>query len=185
MLKLKEKYKTEVIPEMMKKFGYKNAMAVPRIEKVVVNTGFGRLVAGKPSKEQEKFLGGILNDLVLITGRKYILAKSKKSIASFKIRKGIAIGAQVTLRQRGMYDFLERLINVVLPRSRDFQGIEQKSFDKSGNLTIGIKEQITFPEVSPEKSKSLFGLEITVVTNAKNREEGIRLLRLVGFPIKQ
>ena len=168
----------------MEKFGYKNPMAVPKIEKVVVNTGFGRLVAGKTSEEQKKIQNFILEDLGLICGQKPIFKKAKKSISSFKTRKEMIIGAAVTLRKKKMDDFLERLIHIALPRSRDFQGIDQKSFDKKGNLTIGIKEQIAFPEVSPEKAKNIFGLEITVVTTAKKREEGIELLKLLGFPIK-
>lgn len=184
MAYLLEKYKKEVIPLMMEKFGYKNPMAVPRIEKVVVNTGFGRLVSGATSEEQKKNQDFILEDLRLICGQRPILKKAKKSISSFKIRKGLVIGAGVTLRKKRMYDFLERLIQIVLPRSRDFQGIDPKSFDKSGNITIGIKEHIAFPEVSPEKAKNIFGLEITVATTFKNREESIELLRLMGFPIK-
>lgn len=184
MLRLKEKYEKEVVPEMIKKFGYKNKMAVPKIEKVVVNTGFGRLVVGKTSDEQKKIQEGILENLALICGQKPVLKKAKKSISSFKIRSGMSIGAAVTLRGKKMYDFLERLIYLTLPRSRDFSGIEKKSFDGKGNLTIGIKECTIFPEILPEKIKNIFGLEITVVTNAKSREEGIELLKLMGFPIK-
>lgn len=184
MLRLKEKYNKEVVPEMMKKFGYKSPLAVPKTKKVVVNTGFGRLVSGKASKDQEKILESILGDLSLITGQKPIKTLAKKSIASFKIRESIPIGAKVTLRKKMMYDFLERLIHVALPRSRDFQGITPSSFDKKGNLTIGVREHIAFPEVSPEKTKNIFGLEITVATNAKSREEGVELLKLMGFPIK-
>lgn len=168
----------------MEKFGYKNKMAVPKIEKVVVNIGFGRLVSGKTSKEKEEIIKSILEDLTLITGQKPILTKAKKSISSFKVRKGDPIGAKVTLRKKMMYDFLERLIHIVLPRSRDFRGIETSSFDKKGNLTIGIKEHIAFPEVSPEKTRNIFSLEVTITINAKKREEGIELLKLLGFPIK-
>jgi len=185
MLRLFEKYKKEVVPAMKEKFGYKNVMAVPKIEKAVVNTGFGRLVVGKTSEEQKKISNLILNDLSLICGQRPILTKAKKSISTFKIRKGMEIGAVVTLRGRKMYDFLDRLIHIALPRSRDFRGIEQKSFDKKGNLTIGIKEHMIFPEVSPEKAKTIFGFEITIVTTAKTREESIELLKLMGFPIKK
>ena len=185
MLRLKEKYLKEVIPAMMEKFSYKNKMAAPKIEKVVVNTGFGKLISGKTAEEQKKIQDAILNDLTLITGQRPILTRAKKSIASFKIREGMPIGAAITLRGKMMYDFLERLIHIGLPRSRDFRGIEQKSFDKKGNLTLAIQEQITFSEVSPEKTKNIFGLEITMVTTAKNREEGVELLKLLGFPIKQ
>jgi large subunit ribosomal protein L5 len=184
MLRLKEKYQKEVVPKMMEIFGYKNKMAVPKIEKVVVNTGFGRLVSGKTSKEQEQIQEAILRDLSLICGQRPVLTRAKKSISGFKIRKGMPIGAKVTLRGQRMYDFLERVIHIALPRSRDFRGIDLKSFDKEGNLTIGIKEHIAFPEVSPEKVKNIFGFEITVVTSAKNKDEAVKLLKLLGFPIK-
>ncbi len=184
MLRLQEKYKKEVIPEMMEKFGYKNKMAVPRIEKVVINTGFGKQITGKTSEERKRFQDNILENLSLISGQKPVLKKAKKSISSFKIREGQVIGAAVILRKKKMFDFLERLIHIVLPRVRDFRGIALESFDKKGNLTIGIREQIVFPEILPEKAKNIFGLEITVATNAKSREEGIELLRLLGFPIK-
>ena len=184
MLQLQNKYRKEVIPVMMKEFGYRSTMAVPKIEKVVINTGFGRLVVGKTNDEQKKIQEAILNDLAQISGQRPILTRAKKSISAFKIRKGMALGAQVTLRGKRMLDFLERLVYIALPRSRDFQGIDQKSFDKKGNLTIAIKEHITFPEVSPEKVKQIFGFEVTIVTTAKNRGEGIKLLKLMGFPIK-
>lgn len=184
-MSLEEKYKTEVIPAMMKKFGKSSPMAVPKIEKVVVNTGYGRLVSGKSSKEIESIVKSIMEDIALITGQRPIMTRAKKSISGFKLREGIPIGAKVTLRGKMMNDFLTRLINIALPRSRDFQGLDAKFFDKSGNLTIGMKEQITFPEISPEKTRNIFGLEITVVTTAKGREESIELLRLMGFPIKQ
>lgn len=185
MPQLKDKFEKEAIPAMMERFGYTNKMAVPRIEKVVANTGFGRLIAGKTSDEHKKIQESILNNLSLICGQKPILTFAKKSISGFKIRKGVSVGACVTLRGQKMYDFLERLIHIGLPRSRDFRGIEQNSFDKKGNLTLAIKEQITFPEILPEKSKINFGFEITVVTTAKTKEEGIELLKLLGFPIKQ
>jgi len=183
-MRLRDKYQKEVVPEIMKRFGYKSKMAVPKIGKVVINTGFGRLISGKTSEEQKKIYTAILNDLSLICGQLPILTRAKKSISGFKIREGLPIGARVTLRGKRMYDFLERLIQIGLPRSRDFRGIDSESIDKEGNLTIGIKEQIAFPEVSPEKIKNIFGFEITVVTTAKNREKGIELLRLLGFPIK-
>ncbi len=184
MLRLQEKYKQEIIPEMMKKFGYKSPMAVPKIEKVVLNTSFGKLVSGKTSEEQKKIYQPILDDFALICGQKSILKGAKKSIATFKIRQGVPVGAAVTLRRKMMYDFLERLIHIALPRSRDFQGIEEKSIDKKGNLTVGIKEHIAFPEILPERAKTIFGLEVTMVTTAKSKEEGLELLRLMGFPIK-
>lgn len=184
MLNLKEKYQKEVIPEMMKKFGYKNPLAVPKIDKVIINIGFGRLVSGKTSDEQKKIQDAILHDLAQISGQRPISTKAKKSISAFKVRKEMPIGAMVTLRGKRMLDFSERLIQIALPRSRDFRGIDQKSFDKKGNLAIGIKEHITFPEISPEEVKNIFGFEIIIVTSAKNREEGIELLKLMGFPIK-
>ncbi len=184
MFKLQEKYQKEVVSEMIKKIGYKNKMAVPKIEKIVINTGFGRMITEKTSDEQKKNREAILSDLTLIVGQKMVLTKAKKSIAGFKIREGALIGAMVTLRGRKMYDFLERLIYITLPRTRDFRGINLKSFDKNGNLTIAVKEHIVFPEIMPEKTKFIFGLEITIVTTTKNREEGIVLLRLMGFPIK-
>jgi len=184
MLRLKEKYKKEVVPQMVKNFGYKNIMAIPKIEKVIVNTGFGRLTTEKTSGEQKKIYEAILNDLALITGQRSILTRAKKSISGFKIRQGMPVGAQVSLRGKKMFDFLERLIHIALPRSRDFRGIDSKSFDREGNLTIAIKEHIVFPEISPEKVKNIFGFEITVVTTTKNKKEGIELLKLLGFPIK-
>ena len=184
MIRLKDKYQKEVVPAMQERFGYKNAMAVPKIEKIVFNTGFGRLVIGKSGEEQKKIQEGIINDLTIICGQRAVLTYAKKAISGFKTRKGMPVGAKVTLRRRKMYDFLERLINIALPRSRDFRGIDPKSVDKEGNLTIAIREHIVFPEVSPEKAKNIFGLEITIVTNAKTREEGLGLLRLLGFPIK-
>ncbi len=184
MLKLSEKYKKEVIPAMKEKFGYTNDMAVPKIEKVIVNCGFGRQVAGKTGKEGEKIQNHILQELSLITGQKPALRKAKKSISSFKLRKGMAVGAVVTLRGRKMYDFLERLIFITFPRTRDFQGIDSKLIDPKGNLCLGFKEHTSFPEISAEKEKSIFGLEIAIATTANNKEQGLELLRLLGFPIK-
>lgn len=181
---LKDKYIKEVIPAMRGKFGYRNVMTVPKIEKVVVNTGFGRLIAGKTSEDQKKIYKAILNDLTLITGQRAVLTRAKKSISGFKIRQGMPVGAQVSLRGERMFDFLERLIHIALPRSRDFRGVDSKSFDREGNLTIAIKEHIAFPEISPEKVKNIFSFEITVVTTARSREKGIELLKLLGFPIK-
>lgn len=183
--RLHSKYQKKVIPQMMESFGYKNTMAVPKIEKVMVNTGFGRLISGKTSNEQEKIQEAILHDLALITGQRPVLTRARKSVSGFKIRKGMPVGAQVTLRGKRMFDFLERLIHIALPRSRDFRGIDPKSFDGEGNLTIGIKEHIAFPEISPEKVKNIFGFEVTVVTTARNREKGKMLLKLLGFPIRE
>lgn len=185
IVKLKEKYINEVLPAMKKEFGYKNIMAVPKIEKVVINTSFGRMITEKTSDEKKKIKEAILNDLSFITGQRPVLTKAKKSISSFKVREGMEIGAKVTLRKKKMYDFLERLIHITLPRSRDFQGINPKSIDKEGNLTMSVKEHISFPEISPEKTKILFGFELTVVTTAKNKEQGLELFKLIGFPMKK
>lgn len=176
-MNLQEKYKKEIIPAMVKKFGYKNIMAVPKIEKVVINTGVGKLREEKQREEVIKFL-------TLLSGQKPAPRSAKKAIASFKTRKGLVIGYQVTLRGKRMYDFISRFVDVALPRTRDFRGIDAKSFDGRGNLTIGIKEHIVFPEMIGEDYHFLFGLEVTVTTTARKREEGIELLRLMGFPIK-
>lgn len=175
---IKEKYQKEVIPKMIAKFSYKSVMAVPKIEKVVVNVGAGRIL------KEPKFRERIENDLAMITGQKPSFRVAKKSISGFKIRKGMAVGFTVTLRGKRMYDFLERLIFIALPRSRDFRGISLKSFDEKGNLNIGIKEQIIFPEISYESVKDIFSLQVTITLTAKKREEGIELLKLLGFPIK-
>lgn len=177
MLALQEKYIKEVIPAMREKFGYKNVMAIPKIEKVVINMGAGRFREDKEREEIQRWLA-------LITGQKPAPRSVRKAIASFKTRLGLVVGYQVTLRAKRMYDFLSRLINAALPRTKDFRGIDPKSFDGKGNLTIGIKEHIIFPEMIGEDYRFLFGLEVTVVTTAKKREEGIELLRLIGFPIK-
>jgi len=181
---LKEKYKKEVVPAMMKKFGYANIMAVPKIEKVVLNIGLGRILQQKSQKEKRTIYQPVLEAFSQISGQRPVLTRARKSIAGFKLRKGDPAGGKVALRGKKMEDFLERLIHIVLPRSRDFEGIDQRSFDKKGNLTIGIKEHIVFPEISAEREEKIFSLEITVATTAKNREEGIELLKLLGFPIK-
>jgi len=185
MQSLKEKYNKEVIPAMMKQFGFKNKMAVPSIKKVVINSSFGKAVVGKAGGEREKIFNFIMQDLSLIAGQHTNLVKSKKSIAGFKLRENLEIAAVVTLRKDRMWDFLERLVYLSLPRSRDFKGLEPKSIDKNGNLSIGFKEHIFFPEIFTEKEKTIFGLEVTVVTNAKNKEEGLELYKLMGFPMKE
>lgn len=174
---LQEKYKKDIAPALQAKFGYKNIMAVPRIEKIVINAGVGRFREEKQQEEIQKYL-------MLITGQKAAWRGAKQAIASFKTRLGMKVGYQVTLRGNRMYDFLSRLINIALPRTRDFRGIEVKSFDPRGNLTIGIKEHIVFPEMIGEDYRFLFGFEVTVVTTAKKKEEGIELLKLMGLPIK-
>jgi len=181
---LQEKYKKEIIPAMIKKHGYKNRMDVPKIRKVVLNIGFGGKVAGKTPKEREKIAENIAQHLSLVAGQKPILTQSRKSISTFKIRKGMQIGAKVTLRGKKMYHFVDRLINVALPRSRDFRGIETKNVDQGGNLTIGIKEHIIFPEVSTEKMQNIFGFQVIVETTAKTKNQAVVFLKEMGFPIK-
>jgi len=183
-MRLKEKYEKEVVPKMKEILSVKSRMAVPKIEKVVLNIGFGKEVAGKSSQERKKIQQQFVDDLALISGQLPVLTKAKSSISSFKIRKGMEIGAKVTLRGKRMYDFLDRLIHISLPRSRDFRGILLKSFDKKGNLTIAVKEHISFPEILPEKIKKIFSFEVTVITTAKNKEQSIELFKLLGFPIK-
>lgn len=177
---LKQKYIKKVIPAMKEKFGCQNDLAVPRIEKVIVNTGIGSSSV-RDEKDQEM----VSRDLGLITGQKPVPALAKKAIAAFKVRQGMVIGLKVTLRGKRMFDFLSRLINVVIPRIRDFRGLETKSIDSNNNLNIGIREHIIFPEISPEEVRRIFGLEITIVTNAKTREEALEMFKLLGFPIKQ
>jgi len=178
MIGLKEKYTKEVIPAMRKKFGYKNNLAVPKVVKVVVNTGIGKALKDKKMQE------AIAKDLALITGQKPVSTLARGAISGFKIRKGMKVGLKVTLRGKKMYEFLERLIGTAIPRIRDFRGLPEKSIDKEGNLTVGIKEHIVFPEIAHEDVKTIFGLEVTVVTNAKDRKEAIELFKLLGFPIK-
>ncbi len=184
MMRLGEKYKKEVVPALVKELNLRNRMAVPRIEKVVVNTGFGRMISGKTSNDQKSITAAIAQDLALITGQKPVITKARKSISGFKIRKGMPVGAAVTLRGKRMYDFLERLIHITLPRSRDFAGLKPDSLDKKGNLTFSIKEHISFPEILPEKTKRIFSLEITVVTSTEKKEKSLALLKAMGFPMK-
>jgi len=179
MSDLKDKYTKEVIPKMKEKFGYKNNLAAPRIKKAVVNIGIGSIL------KDEKGQDFISRDLSLITGQKPVPTLAKKAISGFKTRQGMVVGLKVTLRGKRMFDFLSRLINIALPRTRDFRGLPPQSVDQGGNLSIGIKEHIVFPEILPEEVKKIFGLEITIVSNAKNREEAIELFRLLGFPIQK
>lgn len=174
---LHEQYIKKVVPAMREKFGYKNIMSAPRVEKVVVNCGVGKFREEKDRQEVEKFLA-------LITGQKPVPCPAKVAIAAFKTRKGLIVGYRITLRSARMYDFLKRFTDITLPRVRDFQGISARSLDPKGNLTIGIKENIVFPEMIGEDYRFLFGLEVTVVTTARTKEEGAELLKLMGFPIK-
>ena len=185
MENMKTKYQNTVVKEMKKNFGYKNVMAVPRIEKVVVNSGFGKLISAKTGDDLKKTLAAIQADLSVICGQHATLTKAKLSISGFKLREGMPIGAKVTLRGKRMYDFLDRLLNVVLPRSRDFQGLNPAAVDQGGNFTIGMREHIFFPEISPERAKDIIGLEVTITTTASTKEEGLKLLRALGFPFKK
>jgi large subunit ribosomal protein L5 len=173
---LKQRYTTEVIPVLKSEFGYTNAMQVPRLEKIVVNIGLGEALTNA------KAVDAAVGDLALITGQRAIVTKAKKSIATFKVREGNPIGAKVTLRGERMWDFLERLTRVALPRIRDFRGVSGKSFDGRGNYTLGMKEQLSFPEVEFDKIDRLRGLEVTIVTTAKSDEESKKLLSMLGMP---
>ncbi len=183
-VRIKEQFGEKINLKMKELFGYQSRLSAPKIKKVVVNVGFGNLVANKSKQEREKIYEEIAKDLAIITGQKSIATRAKKSIAAFKVRSGMALGAKVTLRRRKMNDFLERLINIALPRTRDFKGIDLKCIDQGGNLNFGIKEQISFPEIAPEKIKRIFGFEITIVTSAKSPKEAIELFKLLGFPLK-
>ncbi len=176
MSELKQRYTAEVIPALKSEFGYKNAMQVPRLEKIVVNIGLGEALTNS------KAVDAAVGDLALITGQRAIVTKAKKSIATFKVREGNPVGAKVTLRGDRMWDFLERLTRVALPRIRDFRGVSGKSFDGRGNYTLGLKEQLSFPEVEFDKIDRLRGLEVTIVTTAKSDEESKRLLAMLGMP---
>ena len=178
MITIREKYNQEAAPEMKKKFKLKNDLSLPKIEKVVMNIGIGKFL------KDALLVKEITQSIAMITGQKPLLTKAKKSIAGFKIREGLEVGLKVTLRKRRMWDFLDRLILSAIPRVRDFRGIKKTSVDRSGNLNIGIKEHLIFPEILPEQVKSIFSFQITVVTNAKNREKGMDLFRRLGFPIE-
>jgi large subunit ribosomal protein L5 len=177
--RLREKYENEVVPAMREKFGYKSIMEVPKVDKVVVNMGVG------DAKDNSKLLDAAVNDLTLISGQKAVVTRSKKSIANFKIRQGMAIGCKVTLRGAKMYEFVDKLFNVALPRVRDFKGVSTKAFDGRGNYSLGVKEQLIFPEVEYDKVEKLRGMDIIFVTTAKSDEEARELLRLLGMPFAQ
>lgn len=176
MARLKEKYLNEVQPALMQKFGYKNIMQVPKLEKVVINIGLGEAI------QNSKAVDAAVGDLMTIAGQRPITTKAKKSIAAFKLRAGMTIGAKVTLRGERMYEFLDRLFNIALPRVRDFRGISDKSFDGRGNYTMGLKEQLIFPEIEYDKIDKVRGMDITFVTSAKNDEEARELLKQMGMP---
>jgi len=179
MVRLKEKYVKEVAPAMMQKFNYKNVMEIPRLEKVVINIGVGE------ATQNPKELDGAVEDLKAITGQKPVITRAKKSIAAFKVREGVAIGTKVTLRNDRMYEFVDKLFNVVLPRVRDFRGVSPKAFDGRGNYTLGLKEQLVFPEIDYDKIDKVRGMDIVFVTTAKNDEESRELLRFMGMPFAE
>lgn len=179
MVRLKEKYNKEVIPAMMQKFNYKNVMEIPKLEKVVINIGVGE------ATQNPKELDGAVADLRTITGQNPVITRAKKSIAAFKLREGVAIGTKVTLRSEKMYEFVDKLFNVVLPRVRDFRGVSPKAFDGRGNYTLGLKEQLVFPEIDYDKIDKVRGMDIIFVTTAKTDEESKELLGFMGMPFAE
>lgn len=179
MARLKEMYQNEMVDALMKKFGYKNIMQVPKLDKIVVNMGVGE------AKDNAKILDSAVRDLELITGQKAVTTKAKKSVANFKLREGMAIGCKVTLRGEKMYEFADRLINLALPRVRDFRGINANGFDGKGNFNMGIKEQLIFPEIDYDKIDKVRGMNITFVTTARTDEEAKELITLLGAPFEK
>ncbi|CAN5166352.1 50S ribosomal protein L5 [soil metagenome] len=179
MARLKEKYNKEIAPQIAKEFDIKNPMAIPRLEKIIVNMGMGEAISNS------KILDVAVDELKVITGQKPVITKAKKSIASFKLRQGMPIGTMVTLRGERMYEFLDRLISVALPRVRDFRGISAKAFDGRGNYTLGIREQLIFPEIDFNKVDKTRGMNISIVTTAKNDEQSRALLKALGMPFRQ
>ncbi len=176
---LKEKYKKEIIPAMIKSGDYKNPMAVPKMEKAVINVGLSKAL------NDSKYFEVIEDTLLRIGGQRPVKTKAKKSISSFKVREGMIVGMKITLRGSRMYDFVEKLINVTLPRVRDFRGLPARSVDKSGNLNIGFKEHISFPEIRPDEVEKIHGLEVNITTTAKTHEEGLKLFKLLGLPFRE
>jgi large subunit ribosomal protein L5 len=179
LTRLKELYQREIVPALMNKFKYKSIMEVPRLEKIVVNMGVG------DARENPKFLENAVEELSIITGQRPVITKARKAIAGFKIRTGMPIGAMVTLRGERMYHFFDRLLNIALPRVRDFRGVSPKAFDGRGNYTLGIKEQLIFPEINYDKVEKVRGMDIVIVTTAKTDEEGLELLKGFGVPFKK
>lgn len=174
--RFKELYSKEIVPALQKKYGYKSVMQIPKVSKIVLNKGIGAAVADK------KLVDIGVDELTQITGQKAVATKSKKAISNFKLREDLPIGAKVTLRGDRMYEFMDRLTTIALPRVRDFKGVNDKGFDGRGNYTLGVKEQIIFPEISIDKIQKISGMDITFVTSAKSDEEGLELLKLFGFP---
>lgn len=178
MEKLREQYQNEVVPALMKKFNYKSVMQVPKLDKIVINIGLG------DTKDNPKSLENAMNDLSIITGQRPVITKARKSIAAFKLREGANIGCKVTLRSEKMYEFAYKLFNVALPRVRDFRGVSANSFDGRGNYSMGVKEQLIFPEIEYDKVDKIRGMDIIFVTTAKSDEEAKELLKLMGMPFK-
>jgi len=178
MARLKELYNTEMIPKLMKELNFRNVMEVPKLQKIVINMGLGEAI------QNVKILDSAVVELAAIAGQKPVITKAKKSIASFKLRQGMPIGCVVTLRRDKMYEFLDRLVNVSLPRVRDFKGVSGKGFDGMGNYSLGVKEQLIFPEINYDKVDKIKGMNITIVTSARNDEEGRALLKLMGMPFR-
>ena len=176
--RMRARYQSEVIPRMMKEFSYVNPMQVPRLERVVINVGLGEAV------QNIKLLDSVVSELALITGQRPVVTRAKKAIAGFKVREGMPIGAKVTLRRSRMYEFLDRLLNIGLPRIRDFRGVSPKAFDGRGNYTLGLKEQLTFPEIKYDDVALLHGMDITIVTNAQRNDEAKSLLANLGMPFR-
>ena len=179
LTRLQERYEKEVVPAMMEKFGYKNIMQVPKLEKIVINMGVGE------AKDNPKVLESAVSDLQLIAGQKPILTRAKKSVANFKIRENMALGCKVTLRKANMYEFADKLVSIALPRVRDFRGVSSKAFDGRGNYSLGVKEQLIFPEIEYDKVDKVRGMDIIFVTTANTDEEARELLRFLGMPFAQ
>ncbi len=177
-MRLQERYTKEIVPALMKELGVSNRFQVPRVVKVTLNAGIGQ------SLQDASFRDMVVDTFVRISGQKPVLTKARKSISSFKVREGQIIGVKVTLRGRRMYDFLEKLVGVALPRIRDFRGLDPEAFDATGNYTVGIKEHLVFPEIDPDKVNRIHGLEVVVTTSARNKEEGYALLKALGFPFR-
>lgn len=180
MLNLREKYEKQIAPKLMELFGYKNKLAAPKLTKVIINVGINATHAN-----DDKFKETAASTLARITGQKPVFTKAKKSISAFKVREGMTVGLKVTLRGQKMYDFVDKLVNISLPRVRDFRGLDKKSLGRSKCLTLGFKEHIVFPEIKSDEVERMHGLEVTVVSNAKNEEEAFQLFSLLGFPFKE
>lgn len=179
MSRLKERYLKEIVPALMKEFSYKNIMQVPRLSHIVINVGMGEAI------QNIKLLDAAMREIAAITGQRPVITRAKKSIASFKVRKGMPVGCKVTLRGERMYEFLDKFISLALPRIRDFKGVSPRSFDGKGNFAFGVKEQVIFPEIDYDKTESIYGMDVIIVTTAKTDEEGRALLEYLGMPFRK